>query len=102
MGFKLVRQERKKESSLISNEDFINFLLEDHTKEIKLRSKSIDLDNISIPENKNKNKKDFDFFLDEKKESNRKQAVEDIEKSIIIESPKESEQVVDRRKNRRK
>lgn len=102
MGFKLIKQERKKESSLLSNEDFIGFLLEDHDKTIKQRLSIIDLDDNSIPEEENKNKKDFDFFSDEKTDAIRKQAIEDIEKSIINEPQKENEQVVDRRKNRRK
>ncbi len=64
MGFKLIKQERKKESSLLSNEDFIDFLLEDHNKAIKQRLSTIDLDDNSIPKEENKNKKEFDFFSD--------------------------------------
>ena len=101
MGFKLVKQERKKEATL-DNSSFLNFLLENHNNILKSRSNSIDLDNRSILEPMVENKKEFDFFLDEKKEARRKEAIEDIENSIINQPSKKDEQIVDRRKNRRK
>jgi len=101
MGFKLVKQERKKEVTL-DNSSFLSFLLENHNNILKSRSNSIDLDNRSILEPRVENKKEFDFFLDEKKEARRKEAIEDIENSIINQPSKKDEQIVDRRKNRRK
>jgi len=101
MGFKLVKQERKKEVTL-DNSSFLSFLLENHNNILKSRSNSIDLDNRSILEPRVENKKEFDFFLDEKKEARRKEAIEDIENSIINQPSKKDDQIVDRRKNRRK
>ena len=101
MGFKLVNQEKKKEAT-IDNSSFLTFLLDNHNEILKSRSKSIDLDNRSILEPGVENKKEFDFFLDEKKEAIRKEAIEDIEKGIINQPSKKDEQIVDRRKNRRK
>lgn len=104
MGFKIIRQEVKK-TSIVNNEEFINFLLENHNTMLKLRSISIDLDNNSIPalvEEKNKN---FDFFYDESRDMARKEAIFDIENSIIDRKEVQTEdkdEVVDRRKRKRK
>jgi hypothetical protein len=102
MGFKLVKQE-KKEVDLLDNDRFILFLLEDHNNKISKRSLDLPVDDNSIPSASPKSKKEFDFFWDEKKESARKDAIHDLEHSII-ERPviQKEEQVVDRRKSKRK
>jgi hypothetical protein len=101
MAFKLIKQEKKKEAT-IDNSSFIAYLLDNHKSILNSRSKNVDLDNRSILDVREENKEEFDFFLDEKKEAKRKEAIEDIENSIINEPSKKDEQIVDRRKNRRK
>jgi hypothetical protein len=101
MAFKLIKQEKKKETT-IDNSSFIAYLLDNHKSILNSRSKNVDLDNRSILDVREENKEEFDFFLDEKKEAKRKEAIEDIENSIINEPSKKDEQIVDRRKNRRK
>jgi hypothetical protein len=104
MGFKIIKQEIKKNITL-SNKEFLNFLLEHHNSILRLRSLNIDLDNNSIPtpvEEKNKN---FDFFKDEKKDLAREQAIFDIENSIIDKKEIHNEsqnEIIDRRKRKRK
>jgi hypothetical protein len=104
MGFKIIKQEAKKNTAL-TNEELLSFLLENHNSIVKLRSLNIDLDNNSIldlPEEKNKN---FDFFYNEPRDIARKQAVSDIENSIIEKKEIQTEdknEVVDRRKRKRK
>lgn len=101
MGFKLIKQE-KREIDLLDNSSFISFLLEEHNKILFTRSKNIDVDDNSIPSVLDESKKEFDFFWDEKKESARKDAIYDLEHSII-ERPviQNEEQVVDRRRSKR-
>ena len=101
MAFKLIKQEKKKEA-IVDNSSFMTYLLDNHKSILNSRSKIMDLDNRSIPDAIEENKEEFDFFLDEKKEARRKEAIEDIENSIINEPSKKDEQIVDRRKNRRK
>lgn len=103
MGFKLLKREEKKNSSLgITDEEFINFLLENHEL-IKLKSKDILEDNISIPDQVEKKNNFFDFLRDDKKELARERAIFDIENSIIDKKEvKNDDQVVDRRKKKRK
>ena len=100
MAFKLIKQEVKKTHSL-TNEEFLNFLLENH--KINTRSKDPDIISILDPlEEKNKN---FDFFKDEKKDLAREQAIFDIENSIIDKKEIHNEpqnEIVDRRKRKRK
>ena len=104
MGFKIIKQEAKKNIT-ISNEEFLSFLLEHHNSILRLRSLNIDLDNNSIPtpvEEKNKN---FDFFKDEKKDLAREQAIFDIENSIINKKEIHNEsqnEIIDRRRRKRK
>jgi len=101
MAFKLIKQEKKKEA-IIDNNSFMTYLLDNHKSILNSRSKIMDLDNRSIPDAIEESKEEFDFFLDEKKEARRKEAIEDIENSIINQPSKKDEQIVDRRKNRRK
>lgn len=103
MGFKFLKREEKKNSSSgISNEEFINFLLEDHNN-TKTKNKNILVDNISIPSASEEKNIFFDFLKDEKKELAREQAIFDIENSIIDKKEvKNDDQVVDRRKKKRK
>jgi len=102
MGFKLVRQE-KKEIDLLDDSSFILFLLEEHNKILSTRSKNIHVDDNSIPSSLFESKKEFDFFWDEKKESARKDAIYDLEHSIIKKPViQNEEQVVDRRRSKRK
>ena len=83
MGFKLLKREEKKNSSPgITDEEFINFLLENH-KLIKTKSKDIREDNISILDQEEKKNNFFDFLIDDKKEMARERAIFDIENSII-------------------
>lgn len=102
MGFKLVKVERK-ESLRIDDNSFMSFLLEEHNRCLSTRSQNIHVDNNSIPSASSESKKEFDFFWDEKKESARKDAIYDLEHSII-ERPviQNEEQVVDRRRSKRK
>lgn len=103
MGFKFLKREEKKNSSSgISNEEFINFLLEDHNN-TKIKIKDNPVDNISIPSALEEKNNFFDFLKDEKKELAREQAIFDIENSIIDKKEvKNDDQVVDRRKKKRK
>jgi len=103
MGFKFLKREEKKNSSLsISNEEFINFLLENHNN-IKLKIKDNLIDDISIPSTSEEKNNFFDFLKDEKKELAREQAIFDIENSIIDKKEiKNDDQIVDRRKKKRK
>lgn len=102
MGFKLVRVE-KKESTVIDDESFIAFLLEDHNNKVFKRSLNLPVDDNSIPSGLSESKKEFDFFWDEKKESARKDVIRDLETSNIkIPVIQKEEQVVDRRKSKRK
>ena len=102
MGFKLVKVE-KKESTRIDNGSFISFLLEDHNNKVSKRSLNLPVDDNSIPGGLSESKKEFDFFWDENKESARKDVIRDLEASIIkIPVIQKEEQVVDRRKSKRK
>ena len=102
MGFKFLKREEKKNSSSgISNEEFINFLLEDHNIRTKIKDNLVD--DISIPSALEEKNNFFDFLKDEKKELAREQAIFDIENSIIDKKEvKNDDQVVDRRKKKRK
>ena len=102
MGFKLVRQE-KKELELLDDDSFMSFLLEEHNKYLSTRTQNIHVDDNSIPSGLSESKKEFDFFWDEKKESARKDAIYDLEHSIIKRPViQNEEQVVDRRRSKRK
>lgn len=103
MGFKFLKKEEKKNSSSgISNEEFVSFLLEDHNS-IRAKIKDNLVDNISIPSASEEKNNFFDFLKDEKKELAREQAIFDIENSIINKKEvKDEDQVVDRRKKKRK
>lgn len=102
MGFKLVKVE-KKESTGIDNERFMSFLLEEHNKVLSTRSLNLPVDDNSIPSGLSESKKEFDFFWDENKESARKDVIQDLEASIIkLPVIQKEEQVVDRRKSKRK
>ena len=101
MAFKLIKQEKKK--SIVDDTTFITFLLEDHNNKISTRSLDLLVDDNSIPVRSDESKKDFDFFLDEKKVEARRQAIYDLENSIIDKPViQKEEQVVDRRKSKRK
>lgn len=103
MGFKLLKREEKKNSSSgITDEEFINFLLENHNL-IKVKNKDIREDNISLPDQEEKKNNFFDFLRDDKKELARERAIFDIENSIIDKKEvKNDDQIVDRRKKKRK
>jgi len=103
MGFKLLKKEEKKNSSLrITDEEIMLFLSENHNV-IKAKSKDIRKDNISIPDQDEKKNNFFDFLRDDKKELARERAIFDIENSIIDKKEvKNDDQVVDRRKKKRK
>ena len=103
MGFKLLKKEEKKNSSSrITDEEFMFFLLENHNV-IKAKSKDILEDNISIPNQDEEKNNFFDFLRDDKKELARERAIFDIENSIIDKKEvKNDDQVVDRRKKKRK
>jgi hypothetical protein len=102
MGFKLVKVE-KKVTTGIDDESFISFLLEDHNNKVFKRSPDLLVDDDSIPSGLSESKKEFDFFWDENKESARKDVIRDLEASIIkIPVIQKEEQVVDRRKSKRK
>ena len=101
MAFKLIKQEKKK--SIVDDTTFIAFLLEDHNNKISTRSLDLLVDDNSIPASQHESKKEFDFFLDEKKVEARRQAIYDLENSIIDKPViQKEEQVVDLRKSKRK
>ena len=102
MAFKLIKQEKKKQG-LVDDKTLIAFLLEDHNNKISTRSLNVLVDDNSIPAQVPESKKEFDFFLDEKKDEARRQAIYDLENSIINKPVIQKEaQVVDRRKSKRK
>ena len=102
MAFKFIKQENKKEATM-NNDSFIKFLLDNHNEALKLRS--IDLDNNSIRNPLDEKNKIFNFFEDENVDRARKEAIFDIENSIIDRKEIQTEnknEVVDRRKRKRK
>jgi hypothetical protein len=102
MAFKLIKQEKKKQVP-VDDKTLIAFLLEDHNHKISTRSLNVLVDDNSIPAQVPESKKEFDFFLDEKKDEARRQAIYDLENSIINKPVIQKEaQVVDRRKSKRK